>query len=102
MRQLYTQNVRNTQLTISHASSKHTVLNMMSSTTITLTVETTSTSTIASARRTTVNGIDRFYSEIENDGSSGITGHEIRKETVTSTTARPTTLLAQYPTHQRW
>ncbi|VBB25419.1 unnamed protein product [Acanthocheilonema viteae] len=100
MRQLYIQNVRNTPLTMSHASTKHTVLNIVSLTTLTLTVETTSTSTVTSAwRTTTINGIDRFYSEIENDRSSGI-DDEIRKETETQKTACPTTLLAQYVTHQ--
>ncbi|KAL3982456.1 hypothetical protein ACH3XW_47250 [Acanthocheilonema viteae] len=96
MRQLYIQNVRNTPLTMSHASTKHTVLNIVSLTTLTLTVETTSTSTVTSAwRTTTINGIDRFYSEIENDRSSGI-DDEIRKETETQKTACPTTLLAQF------
>lgn len=62
----------------------------------------TSTSTTAFTGKTTViDGIDRFYSGIENDRSNGI-DHEIRKETETRTTARPTTLLSQYVMHQEW
>uniref|UniRef100_A0A158Q902 Recep_L_domain domain-containing protein n=1 Tax=Elaeophora elaphi TaxID=1147741 RepID=A0A158Q902_9BILA len=98
VRQLYMQNIRNTQLTMSHASTKHAILNIISPTTLTLTTETTSKSTTAlTVRTTTMNGIDRFYSEIENDG----TGHEIRKEIETSATIRPI-LLAQSVTHPQW
>ncbi|CAG9538110.1 unnamed protein product [Cercopithifilaria johnstoni] len=98
---LYIQNVRNTQLTMSHASTKHTV-NIISPATLTLTTETPSTSTTTSAGRSTIiNGIDRFYSEIENDRSNGI-DHEIQKETETQTTARPIILLAQHVKHQEW
>ncbi|VDK80108.1 unnamed protein product [Litomosoides sigmodontis] len=101
MRQLYMKSIRNTQLTMAHASTKHAVVNMESLTTLTLTVQTTSTSPIASAgRTTTISGIDRFYSEIENNRSDD-TYHEIWKAK-TQTTANPTTLLAQYVKHQIW
>ncbi|VDK81702.1 unnamed protein product [Litomosoides sigmodontis] len=86
---------------MAHASTKHAVVNMESLTTLTLTVQTTSTSPIASAgRTTTISGIDRFYSEIENNRSDD-TYHEIWKAK-TQTTANPTTLLAQYVKHQIW
>uniref|UniRef100_A0A1I8EDN1 Uncharacterized protein n=1 Tax=Wuchereria bancrofti TaxID=6293 RepID=A0A1I8EDN1_WUCBA len=97
MRQLYAQNVQNTQLAMSQASPKHTIFNTISPTILSLTVETTLTSTTASSgKTTTINGIDRFYSEIENDHSSGIIDHGIEEETKTLTTARPTTQSAQF------
>ncbi|KAK6110773.1 hypothetical protein QQG55_41045 [Brugia pahangi] len=100
MRQLYAQNVQNIQLTMSQASPTCTFLNTI---TPTLTVETTLTSTTASSgRTTTINGIDRFYSEIENDHSSGIIDHGIGEEMKALITARPTTQSAQYMIHQQW
>ncbi|VDO08147.1 unnamed protein product [Brugia timori] len=100
MRQLYAQNVQNIQLTMSQASPTYTILNTI---TPTLTIETTLTSTTASSgRTTTINGIDRFYSEIENDHSSGIIDHGIGEEMKALITARPTTQSAQYMIHQQW
>lgn len=87
------QNIRNTQLTMSYAPTKHDVVNVVM-------IETTSSPTASAGRTKTISGIDRFYSEIENDRSDGA-DHEIRKAK-TQTTAGPTTLLAQYVKHQKW
>ncbi|MCP9265655.1 hypothetical protein DINM_021000 [Dirofilaria immitis] len=98
-RQLYTQSVRNIQLTVSQTSRNNTVLNITSPTTSK--VKVTSTSTTVSVGRATIHRIDRFYSEIENNHSNDVINHKIWEEIDTQTTERPITLSPQYLTHQQ-